>query len=308
MRLDFNVLWIEDHPKNVKSYQDRIESLIRREGFRLKVKFASSIEEAKQFLSNDIYGDHIDLILMDYDLGAGTKGDDGLVEVRAIFPYKDIIFYSSGAGDLLGMVLNKNVQGVYCSARDELFPDTVVGVFDALVKKVIDIDHSRGIVMGATSDIDYFINECLVNYFGKSESRTQKEALSTIKERMGKIRLKFEESAKNIEEISNMSELLEGHSIYTSVDRLILLRKLFESQGIFADKCQSMKDYESKTIPKRNDLAHVRVQIEGFSRKLYNRKGKELTSDEMKALRLELLENQEQFEELYDAVIAGHFS
>ena len=36
----------------------------------------------------------VDLILMDYDLGPGKKGDEGLSEVREIFPYKDIVFYS----------------------------------------------------------------------------------------------------------------------------------------------------------------------------------------------------------------------
>ena len=37
-----------------------------------------------------------------------------------------------------------------------------MGVFDFLVKKVLDLDHTRGIVMGATSDIDFIVNECLV--------------------------------------------------------------------------------------------------------------------------------------------------
>lgn len=149
MRLDFNVLWVEDQKTNVEPQRQRIELLLRKEGFRLQVEFAASIDKAKDFLSNDIYGDHIDLVLMDYDLGAGDKGDQGLVEVRNKFHYKDIIFYSSQASDLPKLVADQKVQGVFCSTREDL-ADTVDGVFEALVKKVLDIDHARGIVMGAT--------------------------------------------------------------------------------------------------------------------------------------------------------------
>ena len=56
MRLDFNVLWVKDNQRNVHSQRDRIEILIRKEGFRLRVQFAGSVDEAKGFLANDIYG------------------------------------------------------------------------------------------------------------------------------------------------------------------------------------------------------------------------------------------------------------
>jgi CheY-like chemotaxis protein len=77
MRLDFNVLWVEDNQANVHAQRDRIQALIRKEGFRLRVEFAASVDEAKKLLSEDIYGDHIDLILMDYDLGPGKKETRG---------------------------------------------------------------------------------------------------------------------------------------------------------------------------------------------------------------------------------------
>jgi CheY-like chemotaxis protein len=175
MRLDFNVLWIENQQDSVQSQKERLEHLIRQEGFRLRVTFASSVEDALKYLAEDIYTDHVDLILMDYDLGPGMKGNEGLVEVRHKVPYRDIVFYSSQAGDLLDMVLKAKVQGIYCSTRQEL-PDTAIGVFGILVKKVIDIDHARGIVMGATSDIDHYIMDCLVTSFGGSRKNSSHNA------------------------------------------------------------------------------------------------------------------------------------
>ena len=86
MRLDFNVLWIENQQDSVQSQKKRLEHVIRQEGFRLRVAFASSVEDALKYLAEDIYTDHVDLILMDYDLGPGMKGNEGLVEVRHKVP------------------------------------------------------------------------------------------------------------------------------------------------------------------------------------------------------------------------------
>ncbi|MES0129731.1 hypothetical protein [Mesorhizobium sp. M0029] len=295
MRLDFNVLWVEDQQGSVQSQRERIELLVRREGFRLGVAFAASVDEAKAFLSDDIYGDHIDLVVMDYDLGAGKKGDDGLVEVRQLFSYKDIVFYSSQASDLLEMVQKRRVQGVFCSTRDDL-PNTVEGVFGALVKKVLDIDHSRGIVMGATSDIDHLINDCLVTLFASSDEAKQGETISALQKRTKQKRIDFEKSAAFVEAIKHLEGLADQYHIYTSADRLRLLTNLAKLNGVSEEKIETMKAYLNRVIPDRNKLAHVRVQTKGFSRKLVDNKGVELTGEAMKALRQALLEHQEHFE------------
>lgn len=297
MRLDFNVLWVEDQPQAVKAQRDRIELLIKKEGFRLQVIFASSVKEAKQYLSNDIYGDHVDIILMDYDLGAGGKGDQGLVEVRSIFPYKDIVFYSAKAQDLSEMVAQKQVEGVFCSTRDDL-PDTVDGLFEALVKKVLDIDHSRGIVMGATSDIDHYVNDCLNSCFENGDDACQAATLKVVERHVNEKNKSFNKELSNISEIKHVSELKKYFNVYTSNDRIRLLKNSLEVVNLHTDSVPNITRYLKETVPKRNQLAHVRVQVDGFSRKLFDRDNKELTSEEMKSLRQELLEYQDLFESL----------
>ena len=144
------------------------------------MQFAASVDEAKGFLGSDIYGDHIDLVLMDYDLGPGRKGDEGLSEVRAIFPYKDIIFYSCfSPAELMQKASIKDIQGIFASHRNDL-PDMVVGVFENLVRKVLDIDHSRGIVMGASSDIDQLVNELLGALFDGCNDDQKSVALKAV--------------------------------------------------------------------------------------------------------------------------------
>jgi hypothetical protein len=297
MRLDFNILWVEDQPANVQSQREAIDRRIRNEGFRLQTEFARSMQEAQGFLSSDIYGDHIDLILMDYDLGAGPAGDDGLVEVRRMFPFKDIVFYSAQAADLARIVADKRVQGVFCSDRLGL-PDEVAGLFESLIKKVLDIDHSRGIIMGSSSDIDGLIFDCLSAHFAKDGDVLSDPARQIILTRLAEIKKRFDETVDAVAAATKVADLAELHNVYTSIDRLNLLRKILEVGGAHAEVCAAMKVYANQTVPKRNVLAHVRVERDGFSRKLFDKKGNELTSDVVRELRHALLRHQEGFEAL----------
>jgi CheY-like chemotaxis protein len=298
MRLDFNILWVEDQPAEVKAQRDRIDFLLRKEGFRVHAEFATSVEQAAGFLGNDIFGDHVDLVLMDYDLGEGPNGSVGIEMVRERFPFKDIVFYSaSGVQKLQESVAEGKTQGVFYSSRLEL-PDTVFGVFQALVKKVLDIEHSRGIVMGATSEIDYLVNESLVAAFSQGDEESRKAAVAVIAKQLADIRKTFEKEAKKVEEATELSALLGLHHVYSSVHRLRLLRKLLESAGTHEEERTGMVSYEHVTIPRRNELAHVRVERKGFSRKLYDRNGLELTAEDMRQLRVALLEHHELFEKV----------
>jgi hypothetical protein len=301
--MDFNVLWVENQQDLVQAQKERLERLVRGEGFRLQVKFVESVDKAVASLGDDVYTDHVDLVLMDYDLGAGKKGDEGLVEVRHLIPYRDVVFYSSQANELLKMVLEKGVEGVFCSTRDEL-PDRCFGVFEALIKKVVDIDHSRGIVMGTTSDIDHFVMDALAASFDRCDDAGKAAALTQVQEDLKKMRERFERAAGDIAAVKHLSDLFDHHAFYTSADRLELLRKVLKSGAPAAhkDSDATLIDYIHKTLPRRNDLAHVRVRVEGFSRKLVNRKNVELTAADMKALRLQLLQHHESIEGICTAL------
>lgn len=298
MRLDFNILWVEDQPDAVKAQRDRIDFLLRKEGFRVHAEFATSVKNAEEFLGNDIFGDHVDLVLMDYDLGNGPNGGVGIEKVRDWFPFKDIVFYSaSGVQKLQQSLAEGKFQGVFYSSRQDL-PDTVVGVFEALVKKVLDIEHSRGIVMGATSEIDHFVNEALAAAFSQGGDELKATALKVIAKQLAEIRKTFEKESKKVEGLSDVVELAALHHVYTSAHRLRLLRKMLEAAGTHGTERESMLRYADETMPRRNELAHVRVIRSGFSRRLHGRDGKEITMDDMRALRVALLEHHELFEKV----------
>jgi hypothetical protein len=296
MRLDFNILWVEDQPAAVKAQFDRITLLLRKEGFKCNAKFATSVDEAKGFLGDDIFGDHVDLVLMDYDLGNGPNGSDGIEMVRDSFPFKDLVFYSARGVQKLQESLSENkFQGVFYSSRQDL-PDATVGVFKTLVKKVLDIEHSRGIVMGATSEIDHLINEAIVAVFSANNDEFKSKALKLVMDQLKENRKTFDKQTKKVEVITNLAALADYHHIYTSAHRLRLLRKMLEEVGTHVAERELMIEYADKTMPRRNELAHVRVIRNGFSRKLFGRDGKEITNEDMRDLRIALLEHHELFD------------
>jgi hypothetical protein len=220
MRLDFNVLWVEDQQQNVLAQKVKLERLVRAEGFRLCVQFAPSVAGAKKLLFEDVYGDHVDLVLMDYNLGPGPHGDVGITEIRKQMPYKEVIFYSAQGGDLRKILAGTPVVGVHLSNREEL-PDTAKGVFDTLIKKVVDIEHSRGIVMGITSDIDEHVNDCLVSIFEKLDPEKRTAALELVQVRLGEIQEGRAEIASKIKAITHLEQLFEHHLVYVRIPLIV---------------------------------------------------------------------------------------
>lgn len=296
MRLDFNVLWVEDNQGNVLAQRDAIVRKLRSQGFRLQVQFAASVDEATAYLSNEIYGDHVDLVLMDYDLGPGKHGDQGLAEVRQIVPYKDMVFYSGRqTSDLREMVKAQNVDGVYVASREDL-ANAVERLFEGLVRKILDIDHSRGIVMGATSDIDQGIRELLYRKFDSCENDVKDKIRSEILKRIAEKEKEFRKSIEKIKAIVNVNELEPHHQVYHSGDRQRLLEKLLKLTGLDEVSLNRFQTYRTEVTPARTILAHVSSETNGFARKVYVSQGgqkRELTAEEMRELRVKLLEFQE---------------
>jgi hypothetical protein len=92
MRLDFNVLWVEDQPDGVASQIKAVKRIMAEEGFELKETLCVSVEDVKARLSSDIFKDEVDLIMVDWDLGRGIEGQTVITQIREDISYKDIVF------------------------------------------------------------------------------------------------------------------------------------------------------------------------------------------------------------------------
>ena len=74
MRLDFNVLWVDDQPNAVSAQITRIKAQMESEGFSFRPTQCKSLTEVEALIAEDVFQDEVDLILVDWDLGGGVHG------------------------------------------------------------------------------------------------------------------------------------------------------------------------------------------------------------------------------------------
>lgn len=304
MRLDFNVLWLDDQPERLQSYREQLARTTEGYGFELKVRWMTSLDELKGAFSLEqsdqgVFADELDLVMVDYDLGTQLKGDDALREIRNRLPFKEVIFYSAKpAADLRRLAFEQKVEGVYCASRQDLV-DSARWVFEMLIKKVLDVDHSRGIVMGATSDIDHLIHEMVLHIHrtaGPAEAKALRDGIiEKVEEKIAQL-TKDAEHAREEE----MEALLERYDLITAATRLRIVSDYLKVQTNPRLKAlrKSLGKYMSNVVPKRNLLAHVRMVLTATGRALRSRDGKSLTDEDLRNLRQSLLEHRKEFHEL----------
>jgi hypothetical protein len=307
MRLDFNVLWVDDQPNLIDPQIKGIATRMEQEGFRFNPTLCRSMNEVHDKIADHVFADEIDLILVDWDLGGGVHGDEAIAAIRDTLRYKDVVFYSAltPTDKLRTLASERGSEGVFCSDRAELVQE-VIGVFESLIKKVLDIDHMRGIVMGATSDIDQMVNDCLTAAHGKLDAAGQQ---AMIEEVLARIDDKPKDLAKRIEKLrasATIAAMLDAHLIFTANDRLRLLGRTLQ-MDVFkthAGAKAAIGKYIEKVVPKRNDLGHVVLIAQGTARAISTVGGKEVSLEEMRELRQLILVLHQEFKNLLDALRA----
>jgi hypothetical protein len=305
VRLSFNVLWVDDQPDRVAAQIRGIASRMEEEGFEFKPRQCQSMDEVQALIASDIFTDEVDLILVDWDLGGGLEGQQVIAEIRESIQYKDVVFYSAmtAADRLREFAFNAGLEGIYCANRTDLV-DEVMGVFESLVKKVLDLDHTRGIVMGATSDIDGMVNTCLASIHGKLEEAGRQEMLADV---LGLLDEGLKDHTKRVNKLkgsTSMAALFEAHRIFTANDRLRILSRLLDKEDFKAhsDVKPSLAVYIKEVVPRRNDLGHLVLVPEGKPQALVDNQGKSISLAEMRKLRRLILNLRNDFRTLLIAL------
>lgn len=307
MRLDFNVLWVDDQPDRVAAQIKSIAFKMAAEGFEFKPRQCTTMDQVEAVISEHVFTDEIDLILVDWDLGNNMHGEDAIERIRQIVQYKDVVFYSGEATvtELRQKAFDRKLEGVYCASRAELI-DEVVGVFESLIKKVLDLDHTRGIVMGATSDIDHMINSCLTLAHGKLDEGGKAKF---IEEAMKRVADKVNNIAKQGEKLKaapTIEALFKAHMIFTSDDRLRMLASILgmDAFSAYAGGVVTIESYRTGVVGNRNTLGHVVLVPEGKPDSVVDGAGKVVDIAQMRELRKLILSLRADFRALLDVMQA----
>jgi hypothetical protein len=307
VRLDFNVLWVDDQPERVAAQIKSIALKMAAEGFDFRPNQCTTLRQVEAAISEDIFTDEVDLILVDWDLGNDVHGEDAIERIRQIVQYKDVVFYSGQATviELRQKAYERQLEGVYCASREGLI-DEVVGVFESLIKKVLDLDHTRGIVMGATSDIDHMINTCLTLAHGKLDDGGKAKF---IEEAMGRVAEQVKNITKQGEKLKgapSVEALFKAHMLFTSDNRLRMLASILGTKEFEAHAASiaTVTSYREGVVHDRNTLGHAVLVPEGKPDSVVDDTGNVMNIDQMRELRKLILGLRADFRALLSAMQA----
>ncbi|MBF0445735.1 MAG: hypothetical protein HQL68_09095 [Magnetococcales bacterium] len=284
MRLDFNILWVEDHPDRIEEDFIALKCELNAQGFNAVKTVLPSVDSVKSLMSKNPSEDAFDLILVDFDLGdSGGNGGDAAKAIRDQFSHREMVFYTGKPiKELNETAFEKDIQGVYFASRDTLADETF-NVIDNMLRKVVDISHTRGIVMAETSDLDHYIDLCLISSF---EGQTEDRQKSFHKKIVEKISGSLDKSNKKFTKLSSFdkfSELLDNKYLVTSSDKIRAMSDFLELFTNLSNKkthIKTMKDYMAFQIDVRNVLAHVKIVSKNgskvFQGKNYNVDGQRM--------------------------------
>ena len=157
MRLDYKILWIENEEDFVDSFIPRVETFLSEKGFEPNIVKVLDEAQVDNYLNIDY-----DLIISDFNLNE-TNGDVVIYELRNTKKLDtEILFYSSKTNflkdsaikDKLAFMERINIQ----YGRDSLLKK-IETLIDLTLKKLLELNATRGLITAATSHLDVEIEE-----------------------------------------------------------------------------------------------------------------------------------------------------
>src|SRR5262245_7293669 len=145
MKLEYRILWFDDTNDFLDSLDlDPFKDQVRSWGFEPVITTVSTPEE---FMAREPFKE-FDLIAVDYNLGqAQPHGDEFINRIRGHRVYTEVVFYSANvASDLWQSINERRLEGVYVANRQTIV-DKLQSVAYQSVKKVLDLNNVRGMVM-----------------------------------------------------------------------------------------------------------------------------------------------------------------
>jgi cell division protein ZapA (FtsZ GTPase activity inhibitor) len=305
MRLDFNVLWVDDQPDRVTAQIRSLASQMATEGFELMPRQCKTLDEVINVISQDVFTDEVDLILVDWDLGNGEYGENAIKRIRESVQYRDVVFYSGQltVSELRQKAYENQLEGVYFSSRENLV-DEVLGVFNSLIKKVLDLDHTRGIVMGATSDIDHIVLTCLNVAHEKLDESGKAQFIQDAVKRVAEQVENIQRQGERFQAAPSLEALFRAHMLFTSTHRLRMLANVLRMNEFAAHAAAiaTLNTYQDGVLGHRNKLGHAVLSPQGKSGSVVDEAGNAVGIDEMRKLRKLILSLRAEFRTLLNGM------
>lgn len=271
MRINYNILWVEDNRGWYETTKELFEELMEDLGFKLNSKNCRNLKE----VNDEIHTNNLkpyDLLLVDYSLAGSPDGDQiiNLIRSNEENPIlTDILFYSTDVQSVKDSMSEFGLEGVYTSHRNELERKFEL-VVNTTIKKIQEVNSMRGLIMAETSDLD----DLMLSIISKLFSTDIKENIEEyIKVQITATAEKNHENVLNVKK--EVIEKIKDSRIFTTFHKAKCINKLYKEKEIGIKNF--FGEYERDIITTRNIFAHVKeiVDEEGKSILVSHSTGKE---------------------------------
>ncbi|TRZ49404.1 MAG: hypothetical protein D4S01_08640 [Dehalococcoidia bacterium] len=241
----YRILWYEDSVDFIDSLIDSIKGYVGFLGFDCSLIIERDGSKLDQEWLNKM---DPDLIIVDYGLGDGKKGDEVVDKIKAIEPYAEVIFYSINLEDCKE---NIEVEGVYFSNRKDLFVKTQK-IIDRTVRKQQDVNNMRGVIIAEAVDIEGKMEELILIALGPDAER--KNVIKKIVDPEWQV-LTFKKKFDLINKIckERIKTLREARNSANPTKKIEIDAKISEIE----QKKEEFIDAEEEVINMRNIMAHA---------------------------------------------------
>lgn len=312
MKLELKILWFDDQPRGIKSYQERISAHLQRQGFDTKIQHIKEIKDLQSLLPGIIADGQPDLILLDWDMGEGTK--EGTVNgatiakrLRRKFKYQEIVFYSAAPpADLRKAVFKQGIDGVFCVYRPSLITE-LTDILQTMLHKILDMNQMRGIVMSHVSELDTMVSECLYKFHACANDKVQQTILSELHKNITKF---HKSKLKKLGPDPDKNSLIEYEEMSVLAARYGVLKKILKDNAPDngkLDYCLETLDKLQKEIfEPRNALAHATESVEK-GKEILKHKDKIYDENEMARVRIRLKAHKDNLQNIDESIYSGQF-
>jgi hypothetical protein len=247
MKIKYKIVWLDDKPETMRSYINRIDSLLKKNFFISDIQepytsyedFHSSFEN---FNNNDDYGEvfnDCDLLLIDYNIAEKQENKEKtgatlISELRSKGIYTETVFYSD-AMDEYRKKPDVELDNVIYANKNELVNKVEYIIKKSVIQSMV-ISNLRGYLMDCTSNFDFICRNVSEYYFKQLSDEQQLEILQKAEEyihnQYKNENEKFEKINEKYKKLINF-ENLEGKNTFKEIvdeeKRTKLLRNIFKS-------------------------------------------------------------------------------
>lgn len=299
MNLNYKILWYDDDMNFFESVdKESIESEIQSWGFQPRIVPVHNVAELQHYAPSY---DQFDMLVVDFMLGGGEQGDRFIRSVRDQQVYAEVIFYSAApSSELWKAVHDQQLEGIYITNKPGI-NQKLLRVAEQSVKKVLDLENMRGIVMSEVGDLDLLLEAIFSHAMSGIDEVKQGEVFKGFVEKSREPDVKLAEAITAFEKDPSIEKLL--HLCDTSDKRLQNYNRVRRHHPVLKGKNFST-DYQREILGPRNFLAHgvpKKMEDDSF---LFQHRDKEYVFNDVvsRELRKKILAYKRAFEEILDAL------